>query len=467
MALGRFDPHAVPLRDGRVLVVGNDDCWSLDGYNCGRCMRDNSVQTEIWDPSSGTWSALASLTKPRADFAAVPLDDGRVFVTGGVDAGAATHQEYGYQYDAQSYSSSYVLDPGQAGDGWTRAALLETARTDPTAAVLLDGRVVVAGGYYLAGTTGRADPALEAVLVASRSAPTEEAMPPASILADMELPPHVFALATAELYDPVTDSWSTTGSLRYARHGAPAVTLADGRVLVVGSSTDSDGWNATQILVDERVRDTAEIFEPQTGRFSLTGDLPPIEWSPLSAIGLSGFETQPLSTGTLVALADGGALLVGQTTGWDADPFFNSGYIVRTLRLDPTSGRWAEIDRSVERRINESGTSRLIEIVSGESRSGALAAPLLDGRVLVAGGERVMGGESDMTTRTANLYDPATDTWTALSPMPEPRAGGAAVTLADGSVLIVGGHDEWPAGGNECTEGPTGLATAVRFVPEP
>ena len=77
----------------------------------------------------------------------------------------------------------------------------------------------------------------------------------------------------------------------------------------------------------------------------------------------------------------------------------------------------------------------------------AVAATLADGRVLVAGGERdTCGvdycGETYVALEAASLYDPATDTWTALPPMPEPRAGGVAVTLADGSVLIVGGYNE-------------------------
>ena len=104
----------------------------------------------------------------------------------------------------------------------------------------------------------------------------------------------------------------------------------------------------------------------------------------------------------------------------------------------------------------------------------AVAATLADGRVLVAGGERdtcgVDGlcGETYVAIDSASLYDPATDAWTALPPMPEPRAGGAAVTLTDGSVLIVGGYNETMTfGGTDCEtqDQPTGLASAVRFVP--
>ena len=104
----------------------------------------------------------------------------------------------------------------------------------------------------------------------------------------------------------------------------------------------------------------------------------------------------------------------------------------------------------------------------------AVASTLADGRVLVAGGERdtcgVDGlcGETYVAIDSASLYDPATDAWTALAPMPESRAGGAAVTLTDGSVVIVGGYNETLTfDDTDCQtqDQPTGLASAVRFVP--
>ena len=72
----------------------------------------------------------------------------------------------------------------------------------------------------------------------------------------------------------------------------------------------------------------------------------------------------------------------------------------------------------------------------------AVAVTLEDGRVLVAGGEQATcgaggcGGGTYVAVESAVLYDPATDTWLPLPPMPEPRAGGTPVVLADGSVLI-------------------------------
>jgi N-acetylneuraminic acid mutarotase len=90
---------------------------------------------------------------------------------------------------------------------------------------------------------------------------------------------------------------------------------------------------------------------------------------------------------------------------------------------------------------------------------------LSDGRVLFAGGRDAAYSEGiyvESVTRTAELYDPATDVWSPLPPMPEARAGGAAVVLKDGSVLLVGGYDE--RAGTDGTE-VVFLASAVRFIP--
>ena len=455
MALGRGDPHAVLLGNGKVLVVGND--------GEGDMVRPDSVQSEIWDPADGTWSAGPSLNALRAAFVAVPVAGGGVLVTGGVNAGVA--DEEGYQDRHQSYSSTYVYDPWSDSVSWLRKGLLDRARTFPTAAALLDGRVLVAGGYYLSGARGSVP---GAVLAAYR--PDSDGLLPnaSSPPADVSPPALIPALATAELYDPATGSWSATGALRYARVGAPAVTLADGRVLVVGSASAESWWNYTVPGVSDRAFQTAEIYDPRTGRFSLTGDLPAVDWSPLSKLGPYPIRVEggtgpyiievegATGVGTLVALADGGALLVGQVTSWYIDALELEGSTVRTLRFDPATGRWAQVDQAVYAIVSGEDSDSADVIVAGHSREGALAVRLGDGRVLVAGGTVVE------LTATAELYDPATGSWFTLPPMPEPHAGGAAVLLADGSVLVVGGHDLTHVGSDD-----TGISTAIRFVPGP
>jgi hypothetical protein len=441
MATGRAGPHAVLLADGRVLVVGNDSTFS------STMVRDDSAAAELWDPATGTWRATPSLNRPRAEFAAVPLADGRALVTGGLDRGAADAspgtvcEGSGLQ---QSFSSTYVYDARTGQEGWSRAGLLGTARTAPAAAVLADGRVLVAGGYYLSAATGSRATAPGAQLAAFRPAGVGAWGPPADVSPNFFVP----ALATAELFDPVTGTWSATGPLRYARMGAVAATLTDGRVLVVGSGPYVwVGRRGGAVAADDHAYGSAEIYDPTTGRFSLTGGLP---------IPEAG-DTEFGAVGSLVALADGGALLVGNEQEWK-----HGGSDTRSFRFDARTGRWTEVGTAVVARIdNQTGEW---STTGGVDHLDALVVRLPDGRVLVAGGVDFPNGTSAVT-RSAELYDPETNEWSPLPPMPAPRAGGAAVALPDGSVLLIGGYDQ-AAGWGAC-DAPMGLASAVRFVPSP
>jgi hypothetical protein len=445
MTIGRAAPHAVLLGDGSVLVVGNDEPG---------CVRVDMATTEIWDPSSNTWSPGAILTTLRSDFAAVALTPGRALVTGGIG-------------DDDSISSTYVYDPRGDPPVWTRSGELGTARVAPVSAVLPDGRILVAGGVYLDGNEGVANPEGSAVLAAYHPQPSAA---PRSLLDDVVPPVPVPVLATAELYDPATGTWSATGALRYARLGAAAVTLADGRVLVVGSR--KGGYlSGKEPAVPDRAFTSAEIYDPATGTFNLVDDLPATDWSPIADLDpREGHNMWTVDPGrTLVALADGGALLFDKAVEWTGKDN-TEGRIVRTLRLDAVTGSWSVIDvRAWQHTATGDPPAPMVEVVAGQSRSQPLVARLVDGRVLVAGG---IDGATVGPSTEADLYDPATDTWTTLPPMPEPRARGAAVALPDGSVLLVGGdgvfdHCSLVNADCECGEGTTGLASAVRFVPEP
>jgi hypothetical protein len=77
------------------------------------------------------------------------------------------------------------------------------------------------------------------------------------------------------------------------------------------------------------------------------------------------------------------------------------------------------------------------------SRSADNAVVLQDGRVLVAGGiePRADDEATPMTVADAELYDPATGTFSATGPMGTPRVAAAAASLPDGGVLLAGGAE--------------------------
>ena len=289
------DPHAVVLGDGRVLVI-KGGAHAITG---------------LWDPTTDAWWPTEGLNKPRGGFLLLPLADGRAIVIGGRND------------TDQSYSSAYVYDART--ESWSKTGLLGTARTIPSGALLPDGRVLVAGGYYAVEPDFGQDMAPGIVLAAfdPRSSPGNRSSE--SRLADVDPPTSGRAMATAELFDPATGTWSDTGSLTYARAGAHAVTLADGRVLVVRSNSWDQGVES-----DAGASETAEIYDPATGRFSLVRPLPDIDTLGLEKLGVRvapGYRHgDSCGGGTLVALEDGGALLIGHVDDWKhvagpPDPF--------------------------------------------------------------------------------------------------------------------------------------------------
>jgi hypothetical protein len=124
---------------------------------------------------------------PRAGHSASLLADGRVLIAGGMDS------------DFNAVATSEIYDP--ATGAFTAAGPMGIARAYPTAIQLADGTVLVAGGAS-------------------------------------ELDP-LAALASAEIYDPATDSFAPTGSMAVGTYQASATRLGDGSVLVAGD-TDAE-----------------------------------------------------------------------------------------------------------------------------------------------------------------------------------------------------------------------------------
>jgi WD40 repeat protein len=73
--------------------------------------------------------------------------------------------------------------------------------------------------------------------------------------------------ATAEIYDPTTGHFGPTGKMTTPRAGHTATRLVDGRILITG------GFNTTLINGELGVSATAELYNPDTGSFFLTGQM--------------------------------------------------------------------------------------------------------------------------------------------------------------------------------------------------
>jgi len=241
MTIWREGGQGVLLHDGRMMVAGNEVVpygVIVPGWT------DNSPSFgDIYNPTQNSWSATKAMAHRRSSHQTVLLPNGKVLVIGG----RASNNGVAYEQ-----SSAEIYDP--VVDGWSPTGSMAQARCAFTATVLANGKVLVVGG-------------------ATFSIPTWT------------------VFATAELYDPATGLWTPTGAMAQARNSHTAILLPDGRVLVAGGWTFSNNFWSDPF-------DSAEIYDPTTGRWSPAGSMP----VPMLAPALT-----PLGNGTWL-LPGGGTL---------------------------------------------------------------------------------------------------------------------------------------------------------------
>ena len=275
MALARGLPRAVLLGDGTVIVVGNDDE--------GGCVRADSVQSETWDPASGTWSAGPSLNAPRADFAAVAGRRWRRARDGRRDRGRHLAM-VGTRTSTSPTRARTSRTPGPSPPSG-RAPGCSIARGPSRVQ-----RCSSTGGCSWRGATtwtgeSRARPRIgdPARLVSRFRGRVDAGRPDLRGHGAAAHRPDVGHCRAVRPRDGllVRHGAASLCPRRGARGHARRRPGARGRI---GTDTRA-AWNYTQAIVDERAYETAELYDPRTGRFSLTGDLPPVDWSPLARWG--------------------------------------------------------------------------------------------------------------------------------------------------------------------------------------
>ena len=415
MATGRSFHGATLLPSGKVLLMGGDDV-------SGAVL----ASTESYDPATNTWSSSTNMTAARLWPQATLLPSGKVLVSGGWSQAA------GYLSGAELHSVG--------AEGWTGTGAMTVARAGHSATILPNGKVLVAGGTNLA-SADVFDPAT-GTWTATGAMPFNRKMHPAVSLPSGKVlvsGGEVQSPGTASssvLYDPNAGTWSTGNSMNSGRNGHTLTLLPNGKVLAAGGA----GWTASAELYDPAI-DTwttlASMFDAHSGH---TATLLPSGKVLLIGGGTpSGTtakcEAYDFSTGTWIDVPDmsfprrhhtatllpnGKVLVAGGFTSGPGGGM-RSEVAIFTPSANGTSGTWAN--------TTSMGTARM----------GHRAALLPSGRVLVAGGfqpDPVSGFQ--VPSNTAEIFDPATSTWTPVN-MSAKRGELGMTLLPSGQVLAAGG----------------------------
>ena len=350
-----------------------------------------AVSTDVWTP------APQMPTERVAGHTATLLPDGRLLVAGGVKSeGAGT-------------AAVDLFDPLAAA--WTSVAPMNVVRSSHTATLLANGRVLVAGGSTV-----------------SSSAATG-----------------YVNNASAEIYDPTSNTWTLTPPMSAGRSHHTATLLPDGKVLVVG------GENALYL-----VEPTAEVYDPVANTWTATRAAPLTPRSQHTATLLpsglvliaGGFD---IVNGLLTPLASAELYdpVLHTTTGSDGNGGtvttvtggldFTATTAMRSTHYGHSATRLAD-GRVVIVGGNTTQTEAYDPTTATWTTQGATAAThtshgavlLPDGRLLVAGG-------TQFAQPAAELFDPATGAWTAAAQMLVIRSNPSATLLPDGSAMVCGG----------------------------
>lgn len=371
------------------------------------------------------WKETADLRHARTNHAAVLLPNGKVLVIGGI-----TPESQGGPFLA----SAELFDPTANGGrgGWSEAGGLHEGRAEHTATLLPNGKVLVVGGR----TLGK----------------------------------EVIGTQSCELFDPTANrgkgEWLTTAPLKKSRYGHTTTLLPDGKVIIVGGFDDSgpvrevelydslahNGYGVSQLV--------AEMNAPFGSHASVS-----LPNGMILIVGAEGYE------GTCVHQAELFTAAANQGKGaWTvvseyldlclptATPLLNGKVVMSGVSVFDLEKK-AELTREVpsawlfDPMVKTANFKKAWTQISPAkiARQHHTATLLKNGQVLLVGGQEFMTKNGDdrypRVISRAEIYNPeGNDAWSPTASMKAARVHHTATLLADGRVLVVGGHSGDPVG---------------------
>lgn len=298
-------------------------------------------------------------------------------------------------------------------DEFVSVGLMNVRRFSHVATLLADGRVLITGGESDDGSGMLVsaeiyDPSTRTFTLAPGSMHTSRVLHAGVLLHDgtvlvvggldifTDPPP------PAEIYDPATGTFTEVGRPVTERYEFTAAVTPSGKVVIAGGQgccLEADGTEFSTSL------NSVEIYDPDTRTFT-------------AAAPLSDYR----GTAAWAPLDNGGVLIAGGGYSRFVDGQFVSTFLSTADVLDPSTLEFSPVSGSMS-----------------VARSFADGALLPDGKVLIAYG----GVQQDGThlPPSAERYDPVTDRFIAAAAPPDDRESPPIGSLPDGRVLFVGGVD--------------------------
>ncbi len=217
-------------RQGLSTSVVNGKIYAIGGgaSSSSSYMQVETFSTvEEYDPATDTWTTKSPMPTARG-FHSANVVDGKIYIIGGSQASGP---------DQNHVLTVEVYDP--ATDTWSQKGDMPVSRAAGSSSVV-DGKIYVIGGYGGARRVDEYDPSTDTWTMKSEMPTARHA------LSTSALDGKIYAIggyvpgvggypgvATVEVYDPATDTWTTAPDMPTGRFG-PRTSVVDGKIFVIG-----------------------------------------------------------------------------------------------------------------------------------------------------------------------------------------------------------------------------------------